>query len=396
MTPSGSNVFNAALICPDAKLAERFKAAVSQKQLVRLVDEDGSYPDSSRWTARLRQSRPDAVFIDVVSNPEKAIELITLSAESPSLVVVGLLPGEDANVILRALRAGASEFVSPPFDEESIRAVASRVDRQRSSSSTQSNLRGKVAGFIAVKAGQGVTTVASNAAAGLAASDRRVLLIDFDTSAGTLSFCWRVTHTYSVLDALAHCDKLDDSLWSALITNRNGVDLLLGPEAPELPPLQSERYSQVVEFARSRYEMVLLDLSQAYGPAAKATLHECDHIFVVCNPELPSLHLTRKLIAYLEQEGFSRDQFSIVLNRLSRRGELSPQDMERVFNFPISKVLPADDATVHRALTAGKPVPENSALGREIRQLCKPLLGDGEGDGKKKAAGLSLSALLSQ
>jgi len=393
---SGPDVFNALLICPDPQLSERFKAAVSQKQSMRLVDEDSSYPDASRWTTRLRQSRPDAVFIDVVSDPDKAIELITLSAESPSIVIVGLLPGEDANVILRALRAGASEFVSPPFDDESIRAVGARVSRQRASSGPQTNIRGKVAGFVAVKAGQGVTTVASNAAAGLAGDDRRVLLIDFDTSSGTLSFCWRVTHTYSVLDALAHCDKLDDSLWSALITNRNGVDLLLGPEAPELPPLQSERYSQVVEYARSRYEMVLLDLTQAYGPAAKATLHECDHIFVVCNPELPSLHLTRKLIAYLEQEGFSRDQFSIVLNRLSRRGELSPQDMERVFNFPISKVLPADDSTVHRALTAGKPVPENSALGREIRQLCKPLLGDDKEGEKKKAAGLSLSALLSQ
>jgi hypothetical protein len=69
--------------------------------------------------------------------------------------------------------------------------------------------------------------------------------------------------------------------------------------------------------------------------------------------------------------------------------------MERVFNFPIGKVLPEDDGAVHRALTAGKPVPDSSALGRELVAFAKDIYGKGREE-KKKAAGLSLSALLSQ
>ena len=380
-----------------ASLGEQLEQALTSREMAVVSDRLGSYPDPADFAGLLRQSRPAAVFIDLATSPDKGVDLIAAAAEvAPGVITVGLLPSQDAGVIIRAVRAGASEFLPPPFDDESLESVASRVERQQQSSGPQQAIRGKVAGFVSVKAGQGVTTIASNAAASLAAAGKKALLVDFDMQGGTISFSWRVTHTYSVLDALAHSDKLDESLWQALVTNRNGVDVLLGPEAPEQPPLQPERFAHLIEYARSMYEIVLLDLPGAYGPAAKSTLHECDHVFVVCSPELPSLHLTRKLIAYLEQEGFSRDQFSIVVNRLSRRGELSPQDMERVFNFPISKVLPSDDSTVHRALTAGKPIPNSTPLGREIQQLGATLLDEKQQAGKKKAAGLSLSALLSQ
>ena len=380
-----------------ASLGEQLEQALTSREMAVVSDRLGSYPDPADFAGLLRQSRPAAVFIDLATSPDKGVDLIAAAAEvAPGVITVGLLPSQDAGVIIRAVRAGASEFLTPPFDDESLESVASRVERQQQSSGPQQAIRGKVAGFVSVKAGQGVTTIASNAAASLAAAGKKALLVDFDMQGGTISFSWRVTHTYSVLDALAHSDKLDESLWQALVTNRNGVDVLLGPEAPEQPPLQPERFAHLIEYARSMYEIVLLDLPGAYGPAAKSTLHECDHVFVVCSPELPSLHLTRKLIAYLEQEGFSRDQFSIVVNRLSRRGELSPQDMERVFNFPISKVLPSDDSTVHRALTAGKPIPNSTPLGREIQQLGATLLDEKQQAGKKKAAGLSLSALLSQ
>lgn len=398
---SGINTsgFNAILICPTTALGQQLREAVERRRIGRVTESLSSYPASDDCAALLRQSRPDVVFLDLAASSERALELVAeITAAWPGGVVVGLLPNQDAGILISAVRAGAAEFLTPPFDDEALNSVAKRAERQRAAAGPTPTVRGKVAGFVAVKAGQGVTTIASNAAASLAeGGDRRVLLVDFDTQGGTVSFSWRVTHSYSVLDALAHSDKLDESLWRALVATRNGVDILLGPETPDLPPLQPERFAQLVEYARSMYEMVLLDLPGAYGPAAKSTLHECDHVFLVCGPELPSLHLTRKLIAHLEQEGFSRDQFSIVVNRLSRRGELGRQDMERVFNFPISRVLPADDSTVHRALTAGKPIPSSTALGREIKQLGESLLDDDEKPEKKKAAaGLSLSALLSQ
>ena len=57
---------------------------------------------------------------------------------------------------------------------------------------------------------------------------------------------------------------------------------------------------------------------------------------MVSGAELPSLHLTRKLIGYLEQMQIGRERMSLIVNRMAKRQGLSTADMEKVFAFPIS------------------------------------------------------------
>ncbi len=392
-----SKALAALIICPDRGLSQAFQAGTARSQNFQIVEDLTVYPTTQQLDSKLRQLRPDVLLIDLGSQPDAAMGLIGVAASlNPAVYVIGLHSANDAALIIQSMRAGSTEFLSAPFEHESVHAAVTRIRKIQEAQTRDAPVRGKVIAFTAVKPGQGVTTIASNVAAGLAEDGkRRVLLIDFDLLGGTLSFTWRVTNSYSVLDAVQHADKLDETLWGAIVTNRNGVDLLLGPESPEHLSLQSDRYARVVEFARGLYEFVVLDLPCAYGPEAKAVMPDADHTYLVCNPELPSLHLTRRCISHLEQNGYSRDQFSLLLNRLSRRGELGPQDMERVFNFPIGKVLPEDEGAVHRALTAGKPVPDSSELGRALKNFAQDIYGKGR-EVKKKAAGLSLSALLSQ
>lgn len=392
-----SRALAALMICPDRGLSQAFQAGTARSQSFQIVEDLTAYPTTQQLDSKLRQLRPDVLLMDLGSQSDSAMSLIGVAASlSPTVYVIGLNQVSDAALIIQSMRAGGTEFLSAPFDHESVHAAVTRIRKMQEAQTRDAPVRGKVVAFTAVKPGQGVTTIASNVAAALAEDgQRRVLLIDFDLLGGTLSFTWRVTHSYSVLDAVQHAEKLDETLWGAIVTNRNGVDLLLGPDSPEHLSLQGDRYARVVEFARSQYEFVVLDLPCAYGPEAKAVMPDADHTYLVCNPELPSLHLTRRCISYLEQNGFSRDQFSLLLNRLSRRGELGPQDMERVFNFPIGKVLPEDEGAVHRALTAGKPVPDSSELGRALKAFAQDIYGKGR-EVKKKAAGLSLSALLSQ
>ena len=39
-----------------------------------------------------------------------------------------------------------------------------------------------------------------------------MFLADFDIEGGTISFTWRLNHSYSVLDALRNSEKLDTAL----------------------------------------------------------------------------------------------------------------------------------------------------------------------------------------
>ncbi len=310
----------AILVCASDKLAREFNDAVVRKDLVQLVEHMQDYPSAQQLETRIRQLRPTLVLVDLGTDMAAALTLISVaSAMNPTVYVVGVHVSQDAVAIMKTLRAGGTEFLSSPFDPDSTNAALGRIRRLRDAQTSEAPVRGKVFAFTAVKPGQGVTTVASNVAAALTdGGNRRVLLIDFDPLASTLSFSWRVTHGYSVFDAMQNADKLDEALWSALVASRNGVDILLGPEKPDPPPLPAERYARVVEFSRSLYEAIVLDLPSLYGPEARAVLPDCDRIHIVSTPELPSLHLSRKCLAYLEGEGFSKDQFSLVINRMDR------------------------------------------------------------------------------
>ncbi len=389
----------AILVCASDKLAREFNDAVVRKDLVQLVEHMQDYPSAQQLETRIRQLRPTLVLVDLGTDMAAALTLISVaSAMNPTVYVVGVHVSQDAVAIMKTLRAGGTEFLSSPFDPDSTNAALGRIRRLRDAQTSEAPVRGKVFAFTAVKPGQGVTTVASYVAAALTdGGNRRVLLIDFDPLASTLSFSWRVTHGYSVFDAMQNADKLDEALWSALVASRNGVDILLGPEKPDPPPLPAERYARVVEFSRSLYEAIVLDLPSLYGPEARAVLPDCDRIHIVSTPELPSLHLSRKCLAYLEGEGFSKDQFSLVINRMDRRGDLTADDLKRIFNFPIGQIFHDDPGSIHRALTAGKPLPDSCELGKDLRKLSRALLGEKAKPQKKKAAaGLKLSALLSQ
>ena len=388
----------AVLICPNRSLAQRLSASMPDAKAFEIMADLKRYPSARQLDTRLRQSRPDVVLLDLSAETETAIELIGLiTAFRPTIHVIGLHETNDAGVIIRSLRAGATEFLCSPFDVESQSTVITRVLRLRESQDHTLQERGKVIAFVGAKAGQGASTIAYQTAFAMSQEGkRRVLLVDFDLTGGTVSFALRTNHSYGVLDALRHSEKLDSALWAALVTKKDGVDVLLAPDKPEITGIDGHRVHEVIEYTRSAYEVVVVDLPSAYERISQVALGEADHAYIVCNPELPSLHLTRKMLSYMDQMGFGSDRCSLLINRMNSRYELGSGDMQKVFNFPIALVFPEDHGATHRALTAGKTIPPNCELGRRLRDFATSIVGRGKEEKKKGMAALKLSALLSQ
>ena len=387
----------AVLICPNRGLAQQFLATVPETRSFQILGDLQRYPNARQLDARLRQLRPDVVLLDLSADTEAAIGLISvIAAFRPTIHVVGLHESNDASVIIRSLRAGSTEFLCYPFDVDSQSTVITRILGLRQSEKRVAPNRGRVVTFVGAKAGQGATTLAFQVAS-IAAQDgkRKVLLADFDTTGGTLSFAARLSHSYSVLDAIRHSEKLDSALWNALVNNKNGLDVLVSPDKPEMGGVEGHKIRELIEYARASYEHVILDLPSAYEHISQISISEADKIFLVCNAELPSLHLTRKLISYLEQLNIPRDRMSLLVNRLTRRHELSRGDMEKVLNCPISAVFPEDYVAAHRALTAGKPIPPTGDLGRALQRFGDSLFASPASEKKKGVSALRLSALLS-
>lgn len=388
----------ALLICPNRALAQQFTTSLGDSKTFNVLADVKSYPTPQALDMRVRQLRPDLILLDLSSNLEAALALMPyITSFRPTVHIIGLHSNSDAEVIMKSLRSGATEFMCAPFDAATQNTVIARVLRLRENEERTQPERGKLVAFVGAKSGYGATTLSYNTAYALRRDgSKKILLADFDLLGGTISFALKLNHSYSLLDAIRHSDQLDNSLWSALIANVGGLEVMPAPDKPETMSFEGHRVHELLEYARLIYDAVVVDLPAAYERISLATLGDADEIFIVCTPELPSLHMTRKCIVFLDQMGFNRDRFRVLVNRSSRRDELSREDMEKVFNFPVHYTFPDDYNTVHRALTAGKPAPPNCELGKHLRRFTDGIAGAGQTAEKRKKSisVLNLAALL--
>lgn len=367
----------ALLIAPDRQLAAEFMSALKPAKVFQIVSELKKYPSQQTLEIRLRQVRPDLVFVDVASDAEAAADIIrSVTASGKAIQAVGIDLRNEPNVILSTLRLGASEFLHGPFDSPTQHQAAARLRRLRQPESAVSAEPGVIALFASVKPGSGASTIAVQTALALKrASGKRVLLADFDLCAGTVAFHLKLAHPGSLVEALANADRLSESLWSSLVTECQGVHVLCAPETPQLGPIDPARLHAVIEFVRSRYDWVVIDLPLVFHRLSLIAFGQGDRAFLVATSELASLHVARKAIGFLEQVGITRDRFHMLVNRTHKRAGMGSTEIDKLLNCPVQSRFPNDFFSVNRAITLGQSIDAKCELGKAIEALATRITG---------------------
>jgi pilus assembly protein CpaE len=207
-------------------------------------------------------------------------------------------------------------------------------------------------------------------------------LADCDLTGGTIGFYLKLTHNYSLLDALQHVEHLDAALWNSLVVNHGGVDILPAPALPYADPVDGSRLRTLAEQARAVYDWVILDLPTVFTPTSLMAIAECERAFLVSTADLPSLHLTRKAMTLVNQLGFPKERFHVLVNRVDKRDDIGIGDMEKLFGCGVHASLPNDYFALHRVVTLGQPLGTENDLGRSIENVAQRLWG-ALGGGKK-------------
>jgi len=367
----------ALLIAPDRGLAQKFLETLPQTRGFQILADLKNYPPPETLEIRARQLKPQVVLLDLGSDPETAVELVrSIAGLNPAVHVVGLHTHNDSQTILKSLRAGAVEFLYAPFDLSTQREAIARLRRLVVPESLQRTEAGHAVAFSSSKPGSGASTIATQTAFSLhRLTGKRVLLADCDLTGGTIGFYLKLSHSYSLLDALQHVEHLDAALWNSLAVNYGGVDILPAPAVPHADPVDGARLRMLVEQARQIYDWVILDLPTIFSPTSLMAVAECERAFMVSTADLPSLHLTRKAITMLNQFGFPKERFHVLVNRLERREEISIADMEKLFGCSVHASLPNDYFALHRVVTLGQPLGSENDLGRAIENVAQRLCG---------------------
>lgn len=376
----------ALLISPDRELADAFLATLPKTHALQIVSDLRSYPSGQTLDIRLRQLRPDVLLIDLATDLDTAAELILFCSGLPHAPqIVGLHKQNDSRAIV-SLRMGASEFLHAPFDIEVQREAMARLRRLRQPEADAVVDPGTVVVFSSAKPGAGASTMAIQTAFALQrACGKRVLLADLDLMGGTIGFYLKLNHGSSAIQALESADQLTRSLWSTLVADSEGIDVLQAPDAPFAGGVDSSRLHAVIEFARLNYEWIVVDVPVVFQRLSLMAISESDRAFLVSTSELPSLHLARKAVNLLDQLGFPKERVQVMMNRVAKRDELGAPEIEKLFNCTVHSRIPNDYFSLHRAVTLGQPVEGHSELGKAITAVASKLVNN-SADVKGKAA----------
>jgi Flp pilus assembly CpaE family ATPase len=379
------------VISPNREMAQQFTATLPATRAFHILAEMKTYPAVPALDIRLRQLRPDLVFLDLASDLDAATTLIEFIATiRPPVFVVGLHSQNDSEAILRSLRAGATEFLYAPFDVDMQRQALGRIARLRKPAAQAQTDRGRLVVFSSSKPGSGASTIACYTAFALSrASGKRVLLADFDLVNGSQAFSLKVSPWYSLLDAVKQIDEAGMADWSSLVSSSEGLDVLPAPDTPASMAVNPDRLHDALESVRGVYDWIVVDLPSIFEKLSLLTISDCDEAFLVATSELPSLHLTRKAVAYMGMLGFGLERYRVLVNRVLKTENISSDDMAKIFGAPVHATFPNDYLSIHKGLTMGTPLAARSPLGKSVDTFAGQLAARALAERKKGSAHLN-------
>src|SRR5262249_22093151 len=139
-----------------------------------------------------------------------------------------------------------------------------------------------------------------------------------------------------------------------------------------------------------QYEYILVDAGSQINSCSLTALYAADQMFLVSNPDVPSVRNAQRLLDRVRQLGASGERIRVLLNRAAEPYPIPPQQIDAALGHPIHQAFPSDYKTVSTALTSGVPLAlaGNSDIATQFdrftRRLLEPGADDSTGTAQKK------------
>jgi pilus assembly protein CpaE len=333
---------------------------------------------------------PDLYVVDIRHDASSGLATIErLRAGHDGVPIFAIAAAAESDLILQAMRAGANEFFpwSPGANtqasrsmEESFQGAVRRAAARREASSAGARQPCVTHVFLGAKGGAGTTTVAVNAAVELARlSKRPTVIIDLKQCLGEVALFLGVRPRFTVLDALENLHRLDKDFLKELVAkHKSGLDILAGSEQFDRPnPQDSGAIEELLRNLSKLYEHIVIDTGNMMNACSVSALYAAETVFLVTNPDVPSIRNAQRLIDRVRQLGAGSERVKILLNRVSDQHLIAPKQIETALGYGIHHMFGSDYRTVSEALNSGVPLSmtNNSELSSQFGSFTRQLAG---------------------
>ena len=258
--------------------------------------------------------------------------------------------------LMRAMRSGVREVISPEDSDELLVEALKRVQMQQQAQDRE----GKVMAFISCKGGGGATFLATNLAYAIAAkNNKKVAVIDLNLHFGDAALFVSDQKPSSHLGDLSLKSRhLDASLLSAaMLPILPNFGVLAAPESPTAAPeIQAGQVSSIIRLAKTQYDFVILDMGRGLDQVGLTGLELADQVLPVLQNTIPYLRDGKRLLGLLQSLGFPNEKILPVVNRHDPESEITIQHLETALGKKMARTIPNHYAAVAASVNQGIPV----------------------------------------
>jgi flagellar biosynthesis protein FlhG len=174
----------------------------------------------------------------------------------------------------------------------------------------------KVLAVTSGKGGVGKTNIAANLSICLAASNKKVVVLDADLGLGNLDVLMNINSGYNVWHMMSGHKSLEE----IICTGPCGVEVICGgsgfEELANLSPFQRERLIHELDELQNSRDVIVIDTGAGINASVLGFCQAADHTVVVTTPEPTAMTDAYAMIKVLSGRGYA-GRISVVVNMVS-------------------------------------------------------------------------------
>ena len=357
-----SNVLRLAIVDPSDATREELKAMLLGMDMVWLEAECSRY---EFFADVVGQTHPDIGVVTIDHDADKALELIEgLQSSSPQCSILVVSSLSDGQLILKAMRAGAKEFLTQPVRVEDLVSAIERIGNQRFGTGDGKTRNSTVIAVAGSTGGVGTTSLAVNLGCVLATRPQNsVALIDLDLTLGDADVFLDTIPDYTLVDVAQNISRLDFTLLKRSLTKHSsGLYLLPRPiQLQDTSLIAPEDLQRVVGLLKATFSHLIFDLSKSYTPVDMVALEAAGHILLVTQLDLPCLRNVVRLLMSLDEVESIKERIKIVVNRVGlQNGQISMKKAQETIGRDVFWQIPDDYKLMAEVRNNGVPLVEHA------------------------------------
>ena len=302
------------------------------------------------------------VIVDISEYPEQGLNFVSkISSEFENCKVIALSDKPAVDMVIRAMRIGASDFLSLPLIKGEFFEVLDKTYKDLTDSKPKKS-KCRVMTVYSNKGGVGKTSIASNLALELAKiTKENVALIDLNFQLGDVTTFLDLKPSFNISYMLQNLDKINEDFLLSTLEKYKDTSLYVLADPPffkQVEDISSKQISKLFNILRDTFSYVVVDTSGGFDGKAMMALENSDLIFLVTIVNLPALRNCQRCLELFEKMGFDDEKTQVLVNRYMENDEIKAEDVEDVLGRKIYWKIPNNYFSMMSAINKGVPVSE--------------------------------------